>query len=433
MNPDVQSISRTYITLLSISIAYLIICHYEIKNDQIRSQIDKYLAIDTIFSVALMSDAAGVPAKRSDIQRFSPYAFKIAAEMWGLAKDPEQEGQKAKVLEDATIEGSVIFESVPSRTAGQFECDVLRVRLVKGGRFIIPALSLIDSSLAVASEQTAFIEASNCTPIRSPRLSAIVVLKDTNEVVVGFPEPYLGALSIFSYFRQFGKFWGQVQENQFGLYIPAELNSFFDLKDTYIFISESEFNAHVRDFVSSALGANYKHTDRESALEDLAEFQPTDASFAGVTAQNSDILKFGVLLIFATSYILWRKLSLFNQVQRLESPYWVPFDAVGPLSLLGAMFYGLLPIILYFFVSSCYLKLHKIYIKIYDLSLYFDSNVGLQILNEENLYNLYYSPDFDSFESVIVIIMMVIYLILSGLASKKLISISWRRFNLRES
>jgi hypothetical protein len=131
------------------------------------------------------------------------------------------------------------------------------------------------------------------------------------------------------------------------------MDKYVHFSEEHVFLHAKAVDYFILSYANSQLGKYFPANRLDDATQQLYEQKERDASYFGISAPNTFLIRIGPLVYFVLSFELWRRVRRLPRGKIVSDKYWVAFEtkdivgraygylyAFAPL-LFGVLIYGL--------------------------------------------------------------------------------------------
>jgi hypothetical protein len=347
----ITSIWALYITIISFVALYAYVGINVYEHSQIQPKLvalDKLLALRplTVFS----NFQAIRPAKMKDIPHFFQLAMsesfdQVVAED-EAADNPDKSKPPPPSKFDATLlANSQIYIDVPMRMSVNGACDVLITQLASGETFNFVSFLVVGEIHAVKSENAKLANFHGCEPGLGQDLQVLILELEDGQHAFAIPrsveEEFLGKPSQ----RFFSNYPFEKPDRVIDL-MPEQIRPYVEkFRDEFVFVHARAIDYLILKFANDELGKRLTHDRLENAVQLLYEQKERDASYFGIGASSTLLIRLGPLVFFALSFELWRRVRRLPDGKLTSDKYWFAFETRDIIGRTYGFLYATAPLI----------------------------------------------------------------------------------------
>jgi hypothetical protein len=264
-----------------------------------------------------------------------------------LAAEDNAEGPKpaASKFDDKPLAASQVAIDLPMRMAVNGTCDVLITRLSPGKTFDFVTFLIVGATHRVKSENVKLANFHGCQPGPARDLQALIFQLDDGQFAFAIPrsleEVFLGSRTT----RWFENY--SLEEPKWiTALLPDALKPYVELKEDFVFVHGRAIDYLMLSFANSQLGKRFAPDRLDIAIQQLYEQKEKDASYFGINASGTQLIRGGPLIYFFLSFELWRRVRRLPKGKLQSGKYWFAFETSDFIGSAYAYTYALLPFIL---------------------------------------------------------------------------------------
>jgi hypothetical protein len=287
------------------------------------------------------------PARMKDLPHFFSAALQENLNLW--ATDPagaeKADPQKPFIskFNDDPIANSQIAMDVPMRMAVNGACDVFITQLGAGESFDFITILIVGEADSVKSENVKLATFHGCLPGPTKDIQALILQLDNGQYAFAIPrsleEAFLGSRSA----RWFQNYPLEKPERITRL-LPEVLRPYVEINESMVFLHGKAIDYLILSFANLQLGKRFAPEGLDTAIQQLYEQKEKEASYLGINASGTQLIRTGPLIYFFLSIELWRRVRRLPKGRVRSSKYWFAFETPDWFGHLYAYGYALLPL-----------------------------------------------------------------------------------------
>jgi hypothetical protein len=268
-----------------------------------------------------------------------------------LAKDAEHEDEldlkKSEALPsrftEDLLQNSQILRDVPMRMAIGGTCNVLVTRLLPGRDFNFATFMVVGGTYTVKSEEMQFALFHGCEPGPSGEFKVLIFDLDDGQSAFAVPR------SLEEQFRGPPKPFGfanfEFQElGQIAKLLPQPMASYVHFTEKYVILHGKAIDYFVLSYAEAQLGKYFPANRLDDAAQQVYEQKENEASYFGITAPNTFLVRIGPLVYFVLSVELWRRVRRLPAGRLVSDKYWFAFETRDFVGRIYSFLYALAPL-----------------------------------------------------------------------------------------
>ena len=357
----ISSIGSLYIAITSLMIIFIYASLTLFFHNQ---SLTKLADLDKLLALRYFASASRLPSRQASLLDLPRFYTQAGDEYFDeLAKSVEDDdasqnddaSQKMKSkFTDESIENTYVYRSVPMRMAVGAACDVLGSKLRPGKEFGIVSNWTFGATYQVKSENVELLSFYHCGLGPHGEFKVLKFSIGDGQFVFAVPsslERQFGPATPIGFFDFPFTEFEEVRSN-----LPEPLSQYVSFDEKYIVLHAKAIDAFISDYARYLLGKYFPADRLEDAARQMYEEKEREASYLGVTAASSLLVKLGPLIYFVLSFELWRRVRRLPDGKLKSDRYWFAFEtgdffgrinsyvqAAMPL-LFGILMYGLFAI-----------------------------------------------------------------------------------------
>jgi hypothetical protein len=310
------------------------------------------IALDRLLLLRELSNAANHhirQAKISDLPNFF-----VSAEMARIMEtytaahkndEPDKANDVASKFTNEPLENSQIIYDVPMRMAVGGVCDVLVTRLSPGHELHLR----IKGAVSVMSENIQFATFRDCEPGSHLDVNFLLLKIDDGQYAFALPKTWMAPFELPSWW--FWQFDFNALLPSLSIFkealppLPHQLIQYFDTKSfrEYVVLPQRDVDFTILNYAETHLGIHFAANKLEEAAYEKKE---SEASYFGITAPITFLVKIGPLIYFVLSIELWRRVRRLPSGRIVSDKYWFAFETRDWVGWTYSTLYSLLPLLL---------------------------------------------------------------------------------------
>ncbi|MGY3693605.1 hypothetical protein ACVIGA_003685 [Bradyrhizobium sp. USDA 3240] len=356
----IPSIWTLYVAIFSFVALYV---YVGVSTYEHRATEDKLVGLDELLALRRLTYANMIeirPARMKDIPAFFSSALSEAIQEMDVDAD-EPEGKtkpetKPPKFGDELVGNAEVALDVPMRMAVSGSCDVLVAHLAPGTSFNFATVLIVGQTYTVDSGQVRLLIFHRCQPFPSDDFQALVFRLDDGQFAFAIPDSLDATFLGPSRAGNFRNFPFDAQAANIARLVPDALRAYLDLPESFVILHRKAVDFLILSFANAQLGKRFAPERLDEAVQQLYEQKERDASYFGISASSTQLIRLGPLVYFLLSFELWRRVRRLPKGRLTSDKYWFAFEttdffgrvygylcAFVPI-LLGAVVYALFSI-----------------------------------------------------------------------------------------
>jgi hypothetical protein len=230
-----------------------------------------------------------------------------------------------KGFTDTKIPGVSILQDVPMRLAVGAVCNLLITQLLPGHNFNFATLQVVGSTYNVESQNTRLISFGNCEPGQRKEFNALVFSLPDKQLAIAIPKSLEEQFPGLTPPLPFTSFIFQEIDDAKKV-LPPEIAKYVRLDEPFVTLHIRAMDYYILKYADARLAKYFRADELEIAAGKLYEEKEKEASYYGVTATSTLLVRFGPLIYFALSFELWRRVRLLPIGKISSDEYWFAFE-----------------------------------------------------------------------------------------------------------
>jgi hypothetical protein len=339
----ITSIWALYITIISFAVLYTYIGFTSFERDRNQSKLialDELLALRwlTIFQPSLNFR----PARKRDLPAYFTKALDEHFEEAEADLDAPEKDQPAPSKFDATlVPSSRVAVNVPMRMSVNGASDVFITQLGAGESFDFFTQLMEGGSHTVASEKVQLAIFSTWHSTLSWTRRVLILELDDGQYAFAIPRALETAfLRIPNMFIE-----SSVKLTRLAELMPDMLRPYAQVSDELVYLHGKAVDYLILNFANEQLGKHLTPNQLDDAVQQLYERKERDASYFGISATSTQLIRVGPLIYFMLSFELWRRVRRLPSGRLNSDKYWFAFETTDILGRAYAYLYAILPVL----------------------------------------------------------------------------------------
>jgi hypothetical protein len=224
-------------------------------------------------------------------------------------------------------------------------CDVLVTRLAPGAIFHFVTFLIVGEIHAVKSENVKIANFHGCQSGRGRDLEVLILSLDNGQYVFAIPRSVEEAFLGSSIKRFFSNYPLEKPERVIDL-MPEQIKPYVrKFEDQYVYVHAKAVDFFVLKFANEELGKRLTRDRLENAVQLLYEQKERDASYFGISASSTLLIRLGPLVFFVLSIELWRRVRRLPDGKLTSDKYWFAFETREIVGWTYGMLYAIAPLV----------------------------------------------------------------------------------------
>jgi hypothetical protein len=359
----IGSIGALYLTIISFVLIY---SYVGINLYQHNQTLPALIALDKLLVLRDLSSGTHSYVREAKIKDLPNFLIDA---MWDKFNEPIKEADevdKEDELEDAPerkkselepkksektpskfteelLQNSQILREISMRMAIGGTCNVLVTRLFPGHNFNIATVVVVTDTYTVKSEDVQFAIFRGCEPGPSGEFKILIFKLDDGQFAFAVPS------SLGDQFRRPPSLFGfsnfKFRElNQIKKLLPQPMAEYVHFMEEYVILHGKAVDYFVLNYAETQLRKYFPASRLDEAVQQVYEQKENDASYFGITAPNTLLVRIGPLIYFILSFELWRRVRRLPTGRLLSEKYWFAFETRDIVGRTYSFLYAFAPI-----------------------------------------------------------------------------------------
>ena len=340
----IGSIGALYVTIISFVLIYSYVGINLYQHNQtfpMLVAVDKLLALRhlTVGNHLLIRDA-----KLSDLPRFFSDAQleSFNEPMERTESDSTSSQPSPSKFTPEPLQQSQIFREVPMRMAVGGTCNVLVTKLSSGQEYHFITNLIVGEVYRVKSEDVQLATFFRCESGPNAELQVLIFKLDDGQFAFGLPrsleEQFFSSPLGFSNYP-LGEL-GQTLK-----LLPSPMQEYVRFSEEYVVLHAKAIDYFILSYANAQLGKYFTADRLDDATQQLYEQKERDASYFGISAPNTFLIKIGPLVYFALSFELWRRVRRLPTGKLFSDKYWFAFETRDMVGRTYSFLFALAPLV----------------------------------------------------------------------------------------
>jgi hypothetical protein len=345
----VTSIGALYLAMISFVALYAYVGINAYQHGQTQT---KLIGLDQLLALRKLtafSDVSMRTARAKDLPHF--FSAALSEELDRIVAVDKAEDNPAtstppppSKFDDTPIANSKIALDVPMRMAVNGTCDVLITQLASGQTFDFITVLIVGESHTVKSENVRLANFHGCQPGPAGDFQVLILTLDDGQYSFAIPrnleEIFLGNRNV----RIFSNYPFEKPDRIVEL-MPEVLKPYVQLTGEFVFVHGKAVNYFILKFANEELGKRLTFDRLDDAIQLLYEQKERDASYFGINASSTQLIRIGPVIYFVLSFELWRRVRRLPSGKLISDKYWFAFETTDILGRTYAYLYAFAPIL----------------------------------------------------------------------------------------
>jgi hypothetical protein len=349
----IGSIGSLYVTIISFALIY----SYVSVTLYLQSEtLPALIALDKLILLRDLSGGAHFhvrDAKIKDLPNF--FSEAIIAQINETVKEDERQDEPEasrteKVPSKFTgelLQNSQILRDVPMGMAIGGVCEVLVTRLSPGHEFNFTTNTVVAGTYSAMSEDVQFATFRGCEPGLSLDFRILIFKVDDEQHAFAIPRAWL--VQFQGPPTPFGLPYFQFREfDQVAALLPQAMAQYadFNFAGEYVILHERAVDYLILNYAETHLGKHFAANKLDEAAQQVYEQKENEASYFGITAPVTFLVRIGPLIYFALSVELWRRVRRLPSGRIVSDKYWFAFETKDWVGRIYSTLYAYVPLLL---------------------------------------------------------------------------------------
>lgn len=417
-----SSIGSLYLAIVTFVSIYTYVGVSLFEHNQAVSNL---VVLDKLLALRYLTHPSGNQIREARLNDLPNFFLKAAEEFIQEPLPPPEPGEPLESESDradwpitksaftnAKIEGSHI-RKIPMRLAAGATCDVLITELSAGHDFVLLVLSknhiLKSENIRLASL------ACQLGSYRHGNFIAFIFSLENSQYAFAVPEMHFSALKT-PFGSRLGHIFGKI--DWFKEVLPTSISKYVDLSESFVIIHIGTIEADVLSYANARLGKFFPAHELENVAQKLYEERETDASYLGITASGSLLVRLGPLVYLVLSFELWRRVRQLPVGKIRSERFWFGLDARDLAGRIYAYFCGFAPLLFGILIYVLFSVSQELGLVVFDRVV---TLKGLATLQFPLAYGLDRSSD--NFAVAVGLIVLPLQFLVSFLTVRKLVQV----------
>jgi hypothetical protein len=353
----IGSIGSLYVTIISFALLYSYVGTTLFLQGQ---TLPALVALDKLLLLREMHHVDSDDFKDAEVSDLPSFFVKAKFEQIGESMNWYFDKNLLRISKFTSepLENSKVVRNLPMRMATGGTCDVLKTELKPGYTFqITTKKDSTQNPYSVMSENVELLVFGCESSVVDAKLLSFD--NDYRQQAYAMPREWIDQIIPASPWRPFeseypARYLPGLQQAAVLVPQPMAEYSKFDNPDQYVVVDEKVIDSLILNYVESRLGIHVAANKINEAVERLYEQKENEASYFGITAPITFLVKIGPLIYFVLSIELWRRVRRLPSGRIVSDKYWFAFETKDWGGRAYSTLYAFIPVLLGFLVYSLF-------------------------------------------------------------------------------